>query len=58
VANSYFRFKQFRIEQGQFAMKVSTDACVLGAVADVERILDAGTGTGLLALLTRVPGWA
>jgi tRNA1Val (adenine37-N6)-methyltransferase len=54
VANSYFQFKQFRIEQGQCAMKVSTDACVLGAVADVagaERILDVGTGTGLLALM-------
>ena len=35
-------------------MKVSTDACVLGAAAGIgeaQRILDIGTGTGLLALM-------
>jgi tRNA1Val (adenine37-N6)-methyltransferase len=35
-------------------MKVCTDACVLGAYAGVDgavRILDVGTGTGLLALM-------
>ncbi|WP_426492265.1 tRNA1(Val) (adenine(37)-N6)-methyltransferase [Hymenobacter sp. 102] len=54
MANSYFQFKQFRIEQAACAMKVCTDACVLGALASVagaRRILDIGTGTGLLALM-------
>ena len=48
-----FRFKQFIIRQDQTAMKVCTDACVLGAFADVSgsAILDIGTGTGLLALM-------
>lgn len=54
MPNDYFQFKHFRIEQAACAMKVSTDACVLGAAAAVEgaaRILDVGTGTGLLALM-------
>ncbi|WP_263078464.1 methyltransferase [Endozoicomonas sp. Mp262] len=52
--NSYFQFKQFRIEQGQCAMKVTTDACLLGAITEVENtgsILDIGAGTGLLSLM-------
>jgi tRNA1Val (adenine37-N6)-methyltransferase len=54
LANSYFQFQQFRIEQGDCAQKVSTDACLLGAAADLSgatRVLDIGTGTGLLALM-------
>ena len=52
--NTYFQFQQFRIEQSQCAMKVSTDACLLGAAVDLRgatRLLDIGTGTGLLALM-------
>lgn len=49
-----FRFKQFTIHQNRTAMKVCTDSCVLGAYAEVGmggRLLDIGTGTGLLALM-------
>lgn len=49
-----FTFKHFTIHQDRCAMKVCTDACILGASTDVEnakKILDIGTGTGLLALM-------
>jgi tRNA1Val (adenine37-N6)-methyltransferase len=54
MGQSFFQFKQFRIEQGGSAMKVCTDACILGAYATFpqpKRILDIGSGTGLLALM-------
>ena len=52
--NNYFQFKQFRIIQERSAMKVGMDGVLLGAWADpsgAERILDIGTGTGLIALM-------
>lgn len=53
--NTYFQFKQFRVEQERCAMKVSTDAVVLGSLAVAkttpDTILDIGTGTGVLALM-------
>jgi len=52
--NAYFQFKQFGIVQERSAMKVGMDGVLLGAWADpsgAERILDIGTGTGLIALM-------
>ncbi len=54
MANPYFSFKQFTICQDRCAMKVGTDGVLLGAWVNVEgagRILDAGTGTGLIAIM-------
>ena len=47
-----FHFQQFTIDQSHAAMKVGTDSDLLGALAaGGKRILDIGTGTGVLALL-------
>jgi tRNA1Val (adenine37-N6)-methyltransferase len=54
MANNYFSFKQFTIYQDKCAFKVGTDSVLLGASADVSgarKILDIGTGTGLIALM-------
>lgn len=54
MANPFFQFKQFTVWHDKCAMKVGTDGVLLGAWTTVEasqRILDIGTGTGLVALM-------
>ena len=49
-----FAFKQFVVRQDKSAMKVGTDAVLLGSWTDTissQRILDIGTGTGVIALM-------
>ena len=56
-----FCFKEFKIKQSDSAMKVNTDGVLLGAwlslpregvkVPEVIRVLDIGTGTGVIALI-------
>lgn len=51
---SIFRFKQFSVDQGNCAMKINTDGVLLGGIARADqarRILDIGTGTGVIALM-------
>jgi tRNA1Val (adenine37-N6)-methyltransferase len=55
MANNYFKFKQFTIFQDGSVFKVGTDGVLLGACAElsnVKRILEVGTGTGLIAIMT------
>lgn len=55
MANDYFQFQQFTVRQSRCGMKVGTDGTLLGAWAQAPagqcRILDIGTGTGLIALM-------
>lgn len=50
-----FRFKQFNIKQDKTAMKIGTDAVLLGSWCSVdgspETILDIGSGTGVISLM-------
>ncbi|MDR1004057.1 MAG: methyltransferase [Prevotellaceae bacterium] len=54
MSNGYFEFKQFTVWHDRCAMKVGTDGVLLGAwacAAHPARMLDVGTGTGLIALM-------
>jgi tRNA1Val (adenine37-N6)-methyltransferase len=54
MSGQSFVFKQFIVKQNKCAMKVGTDAVLLGAWAEVPpsgKILDVGTGTGIIAMM-------
>jgi tRNA1Val (adenine37-N6)-methyltransferase len=54
MAHQEFVFKQFKITQDKCAMKVGTDAVLLGSwvnTSNANTILDIGTGTGIIALM-------
>lgn len=49
-----FSFKQFDVDQQGCTMRINTDGVLLGAMADhpgPQRVLDIGTGTGVIALM-------
>ena len=55
MSSNPFHFKQFTINQDQCAMKIGTDAVLLGAWANLEHhpnsVLDIGAGTGVISLM-------
>ncbi|MEX1188891.1 MAG: methyltransferase [Bacteroidia bacterium] len=54
MSNSWFQFKQFKVNQDRTAMKVGSDSVLLGAWTPVENVkstVDLGAGTGLLSLM-------
>lgn len=58
MSNTFFRFRNFTVNQDRCAMKVSTDACLFGAWvsyelrdSNIQSLVDIGTGTGVLSLM-------
>jgi tRNA1(Val) A37 N6-methylase TrmN6 len=56
MSGPLFQFKRFSLKNERSAMKVNTDGVLLGAAVELNpregfRVLDAGTGTGVIALM-------
>jgi len=55
VSRKPFIFKEFEVSQDQCAMKIGTDAVLLGSWSSINKnplsILDIGAGTGIIALM-------
>ncbi|MDO4780285.1 MAG: methyltransferase, partial [Bacteroides sp.] len=54
MPNPFFKFKQFTVYHDRCAMKVGTDGVLLGSYVSLPsagRVLDVGTGTGLVAMM-------
>jgi tRNA1Val (adenine37-N6)-methyltransferase len=54
MSTDIFRFKKFSVKQSEALMKVGTDGVLLGAAVtcyNPQRVLDIGTGTGLISLM-------
>jgi len=53
--STLFKFKEFSIHHDKTAMKIGTDAVLLGAWVflenEIDSILDVGSGTGIIALM-------
>jgi tRNA1Val (adenine37-N6)-methyltransferase len=54
MSTDIFRFKKFSVKQSDALMKVGTDGVLIGAAVSCnnpKRVLDIGTGTGLISLM-------
>lgn len=55
MSNKAFQFKQFKVEQDRCAMKIGTDAVLMGALLPIDskfkNALEVGSGTGVISLM-------